>query len=228
MNKVRKCLLLAVLSLFICNSAMAAFVLNGTRFIYEEGKKNISFEVNNKSDDLYGGQVWIDNSDEGNTVYMIPTPAFFRILPNGKQTLRIMNVDPNLPKNIESLFWLNVQEVPSIPKNEEGNALAIAMNTQVKLIYRPKVLIEGRKGSESKIKLENKNGTSYLVNPTPYYFAVINVKDNGKNIMLSEKVTKSLSKLAPKESVDLGKLISGNISIDAINDWGGINSYDIK
>ena len=44
MNKLGKAALAALLSLSCCSQSMAAFVLNGTRFIYEEGKKNVSFD----------------------------------------------------------------------------------------------------------------------------------------------------------------------------------------
>ena len=65
MNSIKKFCKLAVMTtsmtLFFAGSAIAAFTLNGTRFIYEEGKKNISFEVSSSSDDIYGAQVWIEN-----------------------------------------------------------------------------------------------------------------------------------------------------------------------
>lgn len=87
---------------------MAAFVLNGTRYIYEEGKRNISFEVTNNAEKTYGGQVWIDNHDQGDEVYMVPQPPFFKVPAKQKQIIRIINTDTNLPKDRESLLWLNV------------------------------------------------------------------------------------------------------------------------
>lgn len=67
MNKLMsRCLLL--ISSLICFNAYAAFTLNGTRFIYDEGRKNIAIEVKNNSDKTYGGQVWVDNLD-GNEVF---------------------------------------------------------------------------------------------------------------------------------------------------------------
>ena len=39
MNKVAKTAIAVVLSFAFCSQAMAAFVLNGTRFIYDENKK---------------------------------------------------------------------------------------------------------------------------------------------------------------------------------------------
>ncbi|HDI6040063.1 TPA: fimbria/pilus periplasmic chaperone, partial [Escherichia coli] len=116
-----------------------------TRFIYDGGKKNISFEVSNSADQTYGGQVWIDNTNQGSGVYFVPQPPFFKVGAKQKQVVRIMNTDSSLPQDKESLFWLNVQEVPPKPdvKDSEAGVLAIAMNTQVKLIYRPQSIKDG-------------------------------------------------------------------------------------
>ncbi|ELM6820517.1 fimbria/pilus periplasmic chaperone, partial [Salmonella enterica] len=74
MNKRRtlmKTALAALLATTLAGEAMAAFTLNGTRFIYEEGKKSISLEVNNSEEQTYGGQVWIDNvSQNGDDVFI--------------------------------------------------------------------------------------------------------------------------------------------------------------
>ena len=229
MNKLGKAALAALLSLSCCSQSMAAFVLNGTRFIYEEGKKNVSFEVTNNAEKTYGGQVWIDNTSQGNGVYMVPQPPFFKVSPKQKQVIRIMNTDTNLPKDRESLFWLNVQEVPPKPevKDEDGSVLAIAMNTRVKVIFRPASVKDGRNDAENKLKLEHRGGDTWLNNPTPYYMAIVNVKHDGKDISLSDRVMKEISQLKPFSNVNLGKKVSGRISVDAVNDWGGVQSYEI-
>ncbi|HCP8550609.1 TPA: fimbrial chaperone [Escherichia coli] len=230
MNKFTKGALVALLSLSFCGQSMAAFVLNGTRFIYEEGKKNLSFEVTNNADKTYGGQVWIDNASLGNGIYMVPQPPFFKVGAKQKQVIRVMNTDSNLPKDRESLFWLNVQEVPPKPevKDGEGSVLAIAMNTRVKLIYRPASLKDGRKDAEQQLKLEQRGNETWLKNPTPYYMAIVNVKRDGKDIPLSDRVMKSVAQLKPFSDVSLGKNVSGKISVDAVNDWGGVQSYEIR
>ncbi|ELE1583982.1 fimbrial chaperone protein, partial [Salmonella enterica] len=60
MNNRKKMVLQAALAVVLgttlISSAMAAFTLNGTRFIYDEGKKSISFEVSSSSQETYGGQ----------------------------------------------------------------------------------------------------------------------------------------------------------------------------
>ncbi|EOC6713707.1 fimbrial chaperone [Escherichia coli] len=229
MNNFGKTALTALLSLSFCSQAMAAFTLNGTRFIYEEGKKNVSFEVTNNAEKTYGGQVWIDNTNQGNGVYMVPQPPFFKAGAKQKQIIRIMSMGSNLPKNRESLFWLNVQEVPPKPemKDTDGSVLTIAMNTRVKLIYRPTSIKDGRKDAEKQLKLVQHGGDTWLKNPTPYYMAIVNVKHGGKDIVLSEKVMKEIAQLEPFSGVNLGKRVSGYISVDAVNDWGGVQSYEI-
>lgn len=147
-----------------------------------------------------------------------------------KQIIRIMNMDTALPKDRESLFWLNVQEVPPKPKvkDGEGSVLAIAMNTRVKLIYRPASVKDGRKNAEKLLKLEQRGSETWLKNPTPYYMAVVNVKHDGKDIALSDKVMKEVAQLKPFSDVNLGKKVSGIISVDAVNDWGGVQSYELQ
>ncbi|HAI5421317.1 TPA: fimbrial chaperone [Escherichia coli] len=230
MSNFYKVALAALLSLSFCSQSMAAFVLSGTRFVYEEGKKNLSFEVTNNADKTYGGQVWIENTYQDNGVYMVPQPPFFKMSPKQKQIIRIMNTDTNLPKDRESLFWLNVQEVPPKPevKNGEGSVLAIAMNTRVKLIYRPASIKDGRKNAEKQLKLEQRGSDTWLKNPTPYYMAVVNMKHDGKDVALSDKVMKDIAQLKPFSEVNLGKKVGGKVSVDAINDWGGVQSYDIR
>ncbi|EEW0950313.1 fimbrial chaperone [Escherichia coli] len=229
MNKLGKAALAALLSLSFSSQSMAAFVLNGTRFIYEEGKKNISFEVTNNADKTYGGQVWIDNTNQGRGVYMVPQPPFFKVASKQKQILRIMNTDTNLPKDRESLFWLNVQEVPPKPevKDSEGGVLAIAMNSRVKIIYRPASIKNGRQDAEKQLKLEQRGDTTWLKNPTPYYMAIISVKHDGKDISLSDNVMKEIAQFRPFSDVNLGKVVRDKISVDAVNDWGGVQSYEI-
>lgn len=230
MNKFVKGALATVLYLAFCSQAMAAFVLNGTRFIYEEGKKNTSLTVTNEADKTYGGQVWIDNTNQGNGVYMVPQPPFFKVGAKQKQVIRIMNTDSSLPKDRESLFWLNVQEVPPKPevKDTEGSVLAIAMNTRVKLIYRPAAIKDGRQDAEKQLILEQRGNETWLKNPTPYYMAVIGMKADGKKVALSDKVLADIAQLKPFSEVSLGKKVTGKTSVDAINDWGGAEEFAIR
>lgn len=232
MNNVLKWGTASLLSLVLCGQAMAAFTLSGTRFIYEEGKRNISVDVTNASDNTYGGQVWIDNESQASGVYMVPTPPFFKLAPKQKQIVRIARTDSGtpLPADRESLFWLNVQEIPPKPEKSDEAVLSIALATRVKLIYRPKSLVQERKNAEKKVEVLQKDGTSYLKNPTPYYFAITKVKVNGQNIRLSKEEDMAVSMLAPfsEQKVKGIPARAKSVSIEAINDWGGAETYTLK
>lgn len=207
---------------------MAAFSLNATRYIYESDKHNVSVTVSNNADKAFGGQVWIENSTQGNGVYMVPQPPFFKVGAGQKQVVRILKTNSNLPEDRESLFFLNVQEIPPKPEAKDGsNVLSIAMNTKVKLIYRPQSIKNGRQNAEKQLRLEQRDGKTWLKNPTPYYFAVVKVTHNGKDVNLSEKAKMDIARLAPFSDVPLGNKITGTIKISAVNDWGGVDSYDI-
>ncbi|EAN7518184.1 fimbrial chaperone [Salmonella enterica] len=229
MNFRKMSLLLA--GLLISSQSMAAFTLNGTRFIYEGGSKNISFEVTSHAQDTWGGQVWIDNvSMPPDRVSLIPAPTFFKVDGNQKQVIRILDVnDALLPQDKESLFHLNVQEIPPAPKSG-GNVLALAMNTQVKLIYRPKTLTAGRQDAEKQLRIEQRGGNSVLVNPTPYYFAVMalhnGATDKGSVISVP-KSSPSPGTLAPYAEVPLGKVVNLPVTVEAVDDYGATRSYTL-
>lgn len=218
-------------ALFISGQAMAAFTLNGTRFIYEGGSKNISFEVTNHASDTWGGQVWIDNvSQPVDSVSLIPAPTFFKVDGDQKQVVRVLAVnDSQLPKDRESLFRLNVQEIPPAPKSG-GNVLSMAMNTQVKLIYRPKALSAGRQNAEKQLRIEQRGGTSVLINPTPYYFAVMALHSGATSKAPEISVPNaraSLGTMGPHAEVPLGKVINLPVTVETIDDYGASRSYTL-
>ncbi|AUI86227.1 fimbrial chaperone protein [Vibrio azureus] len=213
--------------------SMAAFVLNGTRVIFNDGNEDgtVTFVIKNKASDTYGGQVWIDNIDEkDNDVYFLPMPSFLKVDGGESQVVRIKKITDKLPKDRESIFWLNVQEIPPVNKNKK-NALVIAVNTRIKLIYRPESLIDSRENAEEEITLTREKGALVLNNPTPYYFSIIGTIVGDKKIKLGESSKKKMSMLAPNSKVVLDEINASNFSklvLEAINDYGAINKYEVK
>ncbi|PSV74400.1 fimbrial chaperone protein, partial [Photobacterium leiognathi] len=201
-------------------------------YIYNENDKNISITISNESKETYGGQVWVDNINESdNSVSFIAIPSFFKVDGNDNQIIRIMKTSEALPKDRESIFWLNVQEIPPKSKDKKSNIIVVAINTKVKLIYRPDNLSIKRLNAEKRIKLINDNGNYYLENPTPYYFAITKIIVNEKTISLKNKVSNKLAIFAPKTKVKLTSInlnSKSKIKIDAIDDYGATNQYEIN
>lgn len=184
--------------------------------------------VSNESEQKYAGQVWIDNDNEKDKdVYFTTSPTFFKVDPKSRQTIRILDINPNLPQDRETLTWLNVQEIPPAPKSG-GNVLAIALNTRVKLIYRPQTLVDGRKEAEKQVRLLKTDGKYFLENPTPYYFAITGIKVNGNEVKLTKNEGAQLAKFAPFSKVQISNSLTGNVSVNAIDDYGANNQYQVK
>lgn len=227
-DTLRKFFFSASLLLFTA-SGHAAFVLNSTRYIFDEKRENISVQVDNQSTQEYGGQIWIENQDQNDkNVYFVPSPTFFKVADQHKQILRILKINDALPKDKESLFWINIQEIPKAPK-DGMNALSIALHTQVKMFYRPDILKDKRENAEQNVKIISSEGNTVLWNDTPYYFAIISVKQNGTPIKLSEDIKDKLSVFAPGEKVYLGKSVTSNsLNIVAFDDYGVDKEYKLN
>ncbi|EFP2800428.1 fimbria/pilus periplasmic chaperone, partial [Salmonella enterica] len=97
-----------------------------------------------------------------------------RIDAGQKSQVRITQVrglTDKLPQDRETLFWFNVRGVP--PKSEDDNVLQLAMQSQLKLFYRPKAIIRSSSDQpEKKLTAEREAGRLILKNPTPYYITV--------------------------------------------------------
>ncbi len=86
-----------------------------------------------------------------------------------------------------------------------------------------------RKDAEKSLQIVRRGGDTYLNNPTPYYFAVTEIKVNGHNVRLKDSVLNNIAQLAPKSEVSLGNVaLNGAVSVTAVNDWGGLVDYSVK
>lgn len=137
----------AILMTGLGNIANASIVLDGTRVVYPAGKKEVTVTVSNQNNNPVLIQSWIDsgNPDDAasqNTPFIL-TPPINRIDAGKAQTLRISYLgSATLPTDRESVFYLNVLEVPAKAKDmDEKSKLNIAFRSRIKLFYRPNDLL---------------------------------------------------------------------------------------
>lgn len=200
------------------SGAYASVSLMGTRVIYDGGRKEASIQLENPDRTPYLVQSWIDMPD-GNTTQKAPfviTPPLFRLDPQQKNVLRIILASP-LPENKESLFWLNVKGIPSGPTTD--NSIQIAVNTVIKLIYRPKALKKSVPADHAdKLSWQVVGNQIQVNNASAYYF-------NFSRITVAGKKVEHVTYVAPGSSAhfDLPKGVNGgDVSFAIINDQGGI------
>ncbi|KJG00451.1 fimbrial chaperone protein [Photobacterium angustum] len=217
--------------LFYSSNTLAALQLNATRYIVNEGDKSIEIKIENIADKTYAAQIWIENENKKDkNVNFIPMPNFFKINKGETQIVRLLNTQKSPSLKSESLHWLNLQEVPPVDKSKKSR-ITLALKTRVKLIYRPKILFDKRVNAEKSLSIVNSNGNLNIINPTPFYLAVVNVKLNGKEVKLNNDMKQQLGVFPPESSVFIKKNDVTTISkfeFDAINDYGTVSHFQGK
>ncbi|KTC54497.1 hypothetical protein AO262_26610 [Pseudomonas fluorescens ABAC62] len=186
--------------------ARAGVMPEQTRLIFHEGQTQRSLMLANTNPYPVVVQTWIDNGEgnrapENSTSAMIALPSVFRLQPQAVQGLRIVYDGSALPNDRESVSWLNLYEIP--PAKADAPALstriAVAMNTQMKIFYRPAHLPSAPENMASSLtfRIEQQAGAWVLVchNPSPYHasFSSLRVGVQGHE----QPVAKALDMMAP-------------------------------
>ncbi|WP_200888003.1 fimbrial biogenesis chaperone [Shewanella sp. ECSMB14102] len=211
--------------------ALASVVITGTRVIYPSDANEVSVKLDNRGETPVLVQSWIDNGeiDEKPDFIDVPfiiTPPVNRIDPDKGQTLRIRYTGDTLPTDRESLFWLNVLEIPAKPSSESNeNYLQMAFRTRIKLFYRPNSLAFDVKDSIEKISFNRlDNDTVRVDNPTPFHISFAKIVSNEKEIE-GEMVS-------PHSSLkfQLPNRIGSKVEATYINDYGAmkLQEYLVK
>jgi P pilus assembly chaperone PapD len=204
--------------IFACHSASAAIMVGGTRVIYDGSKKEASLSVRNPDNTPYLVQSIVDNLDGGpaKTPFII-TPPLYR-LDGGKENLMRIILADNLPQDKESMYWLHVKGIPSAPRDK--NTLQVAIETTIKLIYRPPSLkgVDVEKES-SKLSFSKTGDQLQVKNSSPCFI-------NFNEITVGGKKLESVSYVAPGSSASfkLPKEVNSNlVTYSIINDFGAIS-----
>ncbi len=214
--------------------ARASIVITGTRVIYPESSREVDVRLTNAAKFPVLVQAWIDDGDASVApnemkVPFILMPPVFRVESKKGQALRVIFTGEELPKDRESVYWLNVLEIPpKSPDADTANSLQIAFRTRIKLFYRPTALQESPSSVHEQLKwkiIRNDDGKQVLNidNPSPYYisFNQIMLKWSGKEEKFKVKMIPPFSQMdfeAEKEKVNIKS--PAVISYSLINDYG--------
>ncbi len=138
--------LLALLLLLPTLPTQAGIVINGTRVIYPAERREVTLQLNNTGTTPALIQSWLDsgNMDSQPASEKAPfviLPPVTRVDGGQSQTLRIMYSGAPLPTDRETLYWLNVLDIPPELNQAEGkNYLQFAVRSRLKFFFRPKGL----------------------------------------------------------------------------------------
>lgn len=219
--------LLALLSACTAQTSLAAVSLDRTRVIFTGSEKSVSISISNQNAQLpYLAQAWIENEQaEKITSPLVVLPPIQRLEAGGNSQLKIQGLPElgQLPQDRESLFYFNLREIP--PRSDKPNSLQIALQTRVKLFYRPAAIAAKAGVNETpwqeKLTL-TRQADRYLVNnPTPYFITVI---DATRDLKAASATDFKPLMIAPKSQLDLGltsKTLGDKPVLTYVNDFGG-------
>lgn len=227
MNAVMAATVGVLLGALGTQSVQAAIALDRTRVIFNGSDKSVSLSVSNDNKQQpYLAQGWLEDI-QGNKISspLLVLPPLQRIEPGAKSQIKVQALPAvtQLPQDRESVFYFNLREVP--PRSNEGNTLQIALQTRIKLFYRPKAIeltaTDQATPWQEKVTLTRLGDKYQVNNPTPYFVTIVDAsyKKGAQSIKGFEPLM-----VAPKSSGTLS--VSANTLGDApvltyVNDYGG-------
>lgn len=178
--------LAVTLTLSISFSAYSGVVVESTRYLYKEGSREISAQMENKDDTPYLMKSWVEAPNGAGSSYFMVTPPLYRLEAKQKNTVRIF---PNAhiskaPTDRDSVYHFNVMSIPPTDNSVEGeNKLQLAVRHRMRLIYRPKAIQNLSVNTEAKnLKWNKINNKITVKNPTPFFIYFNSVQIQGKEL----------------------------------------------
>jgi P pilus assembly chaperone PapD len=215
----------ALLGAVAAQQAQAAIALDRTRVIFDGDQKSVSLSISNQNKQLpYLAQGWLED-EKGNKIQSPLTvlPPVQRVEPGKPSQVKIQGLPAakQLPQDRETVYYFNLREIP--PKSDKPNTLQIALQTRIKLFYRPAAIAVQKNAAPAQEQLTlAKQGDKYVVNnPTPYYVTIVDAsnKKDSAGVKGFEPFM-----VPPKGNAPLtvGAASVGNTPVlTYINDYGG-------
>ena len=216
--------------------AAAGIVIDTTRVVYPAARREVTINIRNNSQTPSLVQAWLDTGDEHSKpgdsgVPFVLTPPLFRLDPTKSQSLRMVYTQEPLPTDRESLFWLNVLDVPprAAKSPDRPNQLEMAFKHRMKVFFRP----AGLKGSAADApaqlawKLATRDGKLVAIqanNPTAYHVSLIKLTAtlDGKPVLFkTEMVGPFASGTFPVEAPVNAPGAAIEVEYTFVNDYGG-------
>lgn len=199
-------------------SAQAGGVaLGATRVVYPADAKQTSLAITNSDKHTrFLIQSWVEDDNEKKTADFVITPPLFTSKPLGENTLRIMYVGGKLPKDRETVYWLNSKAIPAVERDDiQGkNVLQIAVLSRIKLFVRPADLPSKPIDAPKQLQFKRQMNSLVITNSSPYYVTLVSLNIG------TTKLPNTM--VAPKSnaSVELPAKATGAVTYQTVNDYG--------
>ncbi|WP_248798957.1 molecular chaperone [Pseudomonas sp. MWU13-2105] len=219
-----------VLAMWMGADAWAGIVLNTTRVVYPAQDKEAVLSVLNNNSSSILLQSWLEADGDGaRELPFVVVPPLVQLPSGGRQTVRIIHSGAAMSGDRESLFWLNVQEIPQASERE--NVLQIGIRQRIKLFYRPERLAGDVELAPGQLRWSlPRRGVLNVLNSGPYHVTLVDIQllSGGRRVLQQKS-----SMLAPGQSVDYdlhepAQAQSAQLNFSVINDHGALVPYRLS
>jgi chaperone protein EcpD len=241
MNSLIRAIRVSLLSLCLfAGTANASVLIAGTRVVFPAQDGEVTVRLTNDNAHPALVEAWIDNGDPKSTpdkvsVPFLITPPLFRMEAHKDQNLRIISTPAQLPTDRESLFWLNVLEIPPKPSAQEAagkNLLQFAIRSRLKLFYRPAHLPGDAQAAPGQVSWKAvADGQGYALevhNPTPYHVTIVKLTLDvgGKSYSAEPGMVDPLGTLRLKvKGLTTAPPAGSPVAYDIVNDYGATTPF---
>lgn len=229
------------IQLMLLQTVHAAVTMAGTRVIFPAEVADKTIQLKNNSEQPFFVQMWVsdqlENSNKNQPSDFVVNPQFFKMSGNSGQAVRLFYSSHKvLPKDRESLYYLNFKQIPALEKDKsDQNKLVLVVTSKFKILYRPKTITSKIEDLPKNLSytISSDQVSSFITidNPTGYYANLTQIffDHSGKTTEVE-----NVDMIPPFSSkkFNLGKKINkntlSNISMTYINDYGAYLKYQIK
>lgn len=210
-------------------SAFAVVNIDRTRVIFN-GDENVNFInlINDGTTPTFV-QIWTDNGDismspDQSKTPVISLPPVMKLSPGEMRSVKlILTSRQKLPPNKESLFWLNVYQVPAMSNESLGSQqkVILPLRLRLKVFVRPPSLQKPLDSSFKSLRFTSVGNELSVYNPTPWYINLNDININGEDV--KNKIIGPESKIR----LTLSNVFKVNkkVTYDVINDNGNVTQY---
>lgn len=200
--------------------------LSATRVVFDKGAANQSITLANSADYPVMVQAWIDDGDPQGIPQtaespFVVLPPIFRLAPLEQRSIRLLTSGKGLPDDRESLFWLNIYEIPPNQSAAQNEKILLAFRTQLKVFWRPSGVGKLTEDAGHQLRFARSGEGVTVSNPTPWNISLAEVEIAGHSASGITLSPFSQQQLFTFNKVDLQDGVVKFVIInDEGNQWG--------
>jgi P pilus assembly chaperone PapD len=220
---------LVIASQFFSGNALAVVNVDRTRIIFSANQTSQTLNVKNGPENPTVVQIWSDEGDLMQSPDLSKTPVFamppmMRLSPDEQRSIRlVLTTRHSLPEDRESLYWLNVYQIPALTQ-QTGSAerkIVLPLRIRLKVFVRPATLNAPKPDDVQKLRFVVKGNQLSVENPTHWFMSLrLQIANNIQvnDVMVAPLSTQSITLSQPA-------LPNEKVSYEVFDDNGNPVSY---